>query len=188
MRTVNTDAEGRFEVADLPAGRYFLMVGRNGYVSLQFGQQRPFEPGRPLVITDGQVIDRIDFALPRGSVISGRVTDELGEPVAGVRMQAMRYRYLPGGERQLVSANIGGSFNMVTNDLGEFRVFGLMPGSYVVSANPDDGGMMSLGGGVMPGNLSAGDAEGFATTYYPGTLNPEQAESINLGIAHLANV
>ncbi len=45
------------------------MVGRNGYVSLQFGQQRPFEPGRPLVITDGQVLDRIDFALPRGSVI-----------------------------------------------------------------------------------------------------------------------
>jgi len=187
-RTVNTDAEGRFEVADLPAGRYFLMVGRNGYVSLQFGQQRPFEPGRPLVITDGQVLDRIDFALPRGSVISGRVTDELGEPVAGVRMQAMRYRYLPGGERQLVSANIGGSFNMVTNDLGEFRVFGLMPGSYVVSANPDDGGMMSIGGGVMPGNLSAGDAEGFATTYYPGTLNPEQAESITVGIADVANV
>ena len=34
MRTVNTDVEGRFEVADLPAGRYFLMVGRNGRTCL----------------------------------------------------------------------------------------------------------------------------------------------------------
>lgn len=94
-RTVGTDAEGRFEVADLPAGRYSLMVTRDGYVSLQFGQQRPFEPGRPLELTNGQVVERVDFALPRGSVISGRVTDELGEPVSGVRMQAVRYRYLP---------------------------------------------------------------------------------------------
>jgi hypothetical protein len=41
-RTVSTDAEGRFDVTDLPAGSYFLTVTRNGYASLQFGQQRPF--------------------------------------------------------------------------------------------------------------------------------------------------
>ncbi len=26
-------------------GRYTMLVSRNGYVTLQFGQQRPFEPG-----------------------------------------------------------------------------------------------------------------------------------------------
>jgi hypothetical protein len=188
MRQATTDGEGRYEVVDLPAGRYSLTVIRNGYVSLQFGQQRPFEPGRPLELADGQLIERVDFALPRGSVISGRVTDELGEPVAGVRMQAMRYRYSPSGDRQLVPANLGGMFNMVTNDLGEFRVFGLMPGTYVLSANPDDGGMMGISGGVIPGVSASGDSDGYATTFYPGTLSAEQAEPINVGVADVANV
>ena len=121
-----------------PGGSYVLTVTRNGYASLQFGQQRPFEPGRVLELANGQLIDRVDFALPRGGVITGRVTDQLGEPVAGVSMQAMRYHYLPGGERQLGSCRWGGMFSMVTNDLGEFRVSGLMPGTYVLSANPDE--------------------------------------------------
>ena len=110
---------------------------RNGYVSLQFGQQRPFERGRPLEIANGQMIDRVDFALSRGSVISGRVTDVLGEPVPGIHMLAMRYRYMPTGDRQLVPASPSGSFKTVTNDLGEFRVSGLMPVLYLLSANPD---------------------------------------------------
>ena len=57
--------------------------------------------GRPLDVGNAQIVERIDFALPRGGVIAGRVTDELGEPLAGVRMQAMRYQYLPNGQRQL---------------------------------------------------------------------------------------
>ena len=80
---------------------------------------------------------RIDFALPRGGVIAGRVTDELGEPLAGVRMQAMRYQYLPNGQRQLTPVGGGGIFGgITTNDLGEFRLYSLMPGTYVVSAAP----------------------------------------------------
>ena len=100
-RSVNTDAEGRYEFSELPAGRYNIFVTRSGYVSLQFGQRRPFESGRPLDVRNAQIVEKIDFALPRGGVIAGRVTDELGEPLAGVRMQAMRYQYLPNGQRQL---------------------------------------------------------------------------------------
>lgn len=77
---------------------------------------------------------------------------------------------------------------MVTNDLGEFRVFGLMPGTYVLSANPDDGGFISIAGGVMPTDPAAGDSEGYATTYYPGTLSAEQATPIVVGIADVASV
>ena len=87
--TATTDAEGRYEFSELPAGRYTMLVSRNGYVTLQFGQQRAFEPGRPLELGAAQVMERIDFALPRGSVIAGRVTDELGEPMAGVRIDCV---------------------------------------------------------------------------------------------------
>src|SRR6185503_11985962 len=99
----------------------------NGFVTLSFGQQRPFEQGRPLDIGLGQEADKIDFALPRGGVIAGRVTDELGEPLAAVRVQAMRYQYLPNGRRQLTPVNPGGMFGPATNDLGEFRLYSLMP-------------------------------------------------------------
>ena len=186
MRTVSTDAQGRFDVADLPPGSYGLTVTRNGYASLQFGQQRPFEGGRVLELANGQLMDRIDFALPRGSVITGRVTDQLGEPVAGVHMQAMRYHYRPGGDRQLMGTSLSGT-DMVTNDLGEFRVPGLLPGTYVLSANPDEGGMRGILRDAGPGNHASGDTYGYATTFYPGTLNAEQAEPINVGVGEVAS-
>jgi hypothetical protein len=109
-RIVSTNAEGRYEFVDLPAARYSLNVTRNGYVSLGFGQRRPFESGRPLDAAAAQTIENIDFALPRGGVISGRITDELGEPMAGVRLQAMRFQYQSTGERQLVPVVLGSLF------------------------------------------------------------------------------
>jgi len=181
-RSVNTDADGRYELAELPAGRYNIFVTRNGYVALQFGQRRPFEAGKPLDVGHAQTVEKIDFALPRGGVIAGRITDELGEPLAGVRMQAMRYQYLPSGQRQLVPAGTG-FFNIVSNDLGEFRLYGLMPGAYVVSGNPSDAMVM------MPGvGAAASDFEGHGLTYYPGTLNADEAQPVTVGIAEEAHV
>jgi hypothetical protein len=98
-QVANTDGDGRYDFPNLPAGRYSLTVTKSGYVTLEFGQQRPFEPGKPLDLADGQQIDKVDFTLPRGSVIAGRITDEFGEPVPGVRVQAMRYQYMPDGQR-----------------------------------------------------------------------------------------
>jgi hypothetical protein len=179
-RSVNTDAEGRFEVADLAAGRYGVFVTRNGYVSLQFGQRRPFESGRPLEVGDAQTIDKIDFALPRGGVIAGRITDELGEPLAGIRLQAMRHGYTSTGQRQLMPTGTG-FFSIVTNDLGEFRLYGLMPGAYVVSATPSDAMV------VMPGTQPAStEFEGHGVTYFPGTINPDEAQPVTVGLAEEA--
>ena len=161
-RSVNTDAEGRYELAELPAGRYNIYVSQSGYVSLQFGQRRPFESGRPLDVGEAQTVEKIDFALPRGGVIAGRITDELGEPVAGIRMQAMRHQYLPNGQRQLVPGGAG-FFNVVSNDLGEFRLYGLMPGAYIVSGSSSDAMVMMPGAGA-----AASDYEGHGTTVLSG--------------------
>ena len=180
-KSVNTDADGRYEVAELPAGRYNVYVTRNGYVSLQFGQRRPFESGRPLDVGEAQTVEKIDFALPRGGVIAGRVTDELGEPLAGIRMQAMRHQYLPNGQRQLVPSGTG-FFNVMTNDLGEFRLYGLMPGSYIVSGNPSETMVM------MPGiGAAASDNDGHGITYYPGTVDTEQAQQVTVDVAEEAH-
>src|SRR5688500_12033764 len=91
-RLTTTDSEGRFEFKDLPAGRWDISASKAGFVTLRYGQRRPFEAGRPIELADKQVIDRADFSLPRGAAITGQVFDEFGDPVAGARVQVMRYQ------------------------------------------------------------------------------------------------
>jgi len=47
-RMVTTDNQGRYEVGDLPAARYRVTISKAGYVTLEYGQARPFEAGKPL--------------------------------------------------------------------------------------------------------------------------------------------
>ena len=86
-RVVTTDADGRYELPSLARGRYRVYVAKAGYVSLEYGQARPFESGKPLDIADGQAIEKLDFSLPRGSVISGRITDEFGDPMTDAQVR-----------------------------------------------------------------------------------------------------
>lgn len=175
-RVTTTDAEGRFQFGDLPAGRFSITADKAGYVALQYGQRRPYEAGTPVTLSDGETLDRVDFMLPRGSVVSVRVTDEFGEPVAGVQVQVQRYQYGTDGQRRLTTAGNQTPF-ATTDDRGEFRAFGLMPGEYVVLAS-----MRTLGGGMATGSGPNDVNEGFAPTFYPGTLSADQAQPLTLGI------
>jgi len=175
-RMTTTDAEGRYDFAQLPAGRYTITASKGGYVTLQAGQRRPFEPGNPIALGDDQTLTDIDIALPRGSVITGRITDEFGEPIAMAQVQAQRYQYGPGGQRRLTFG--GGQPLVLTDDLGQFRLYGLMPGEYVVSAV-----VRQMGMGMALGPGSATDSsEGFAPTFYPGTVNVADAQPLTLGL------
>jgi Carboxypeptidase regulatory-like domain len=167
----STDAEGRFEIKDLPAGRYNLTATKGGFVTGQFGQRRPGEPGTPIDLGEAQTAEKVNFALSRGSVISGRVVDDGGEPVSGTQVAAMRYQFM-GGARRLVPGGGEGS-NDRTDDQGGFRLYGLPPGDYFVSAN-------NRGGMVMQPEVNNTEADGFAPTYYPGTPNLNEATRVTL--------
>ena len=120
-RVATTDGEGRYEFRELPAGRFSVSAIKAGYVSLQYGQRRPFEAGTPVTVADGEMVERIDFSLPTGSVITVRVTDDFGEPVAGAQVQVQRFQYGPDGQRRLTTAGGPGFFPSATDDRGEFR-------------------------------------------------------------------
>src|SRR5688572_3276399 len=81
-KSVATDNDGRFEFKDLPAGAFTINASKSGYVAVNYGQKRPFEPGRPIELVEGQAVENADISLPKGSVISGRIMDEFGDPVA----------------------------------------------------------------------------------------------------------
>lgn len=163
-RTATADAEGRWTIKSLPAGRYTISVSKGGFVTLLYGQRRPFEQGKPLELAEGQAVDKLDVDLPKGGVITGRISDEFGEPFSGIRVTPMRYRYL-NGQRRLVA--VGGGD--VTDDIGQYRLHGLSPGEYYVSAtNPAVGLDVS------------DDRMGYAPTYHPGTALAGEAQRITV--------
>ena len=164
-----TDGQGRFEIKELLAGRYTVSVSKAGYVGMSYGQRRPEQQGTVLEILDGQLVDKMAFVLPRGGVITGTILDEFGEPIAGAQVQAMRYRYF-NGARRLMSTG-GGS----TDDRGMFRLYGLNPGDYFISASVRAPQQM-----VGPTNVSSPPVEGYAATYFPGTPSPAEATRITV--------
>ncbi len=171
-RNAMTDAEGRFTVDKLPAGRYTVMYTKAGFVQSQYGEMRPGQPGKAIELTEGQKVERVDAAMVRGSVISGRVFDEYGEPVVDARVQVMRHRWM-NGRRRL--ANMGRI--AVSNDRGEFRVWGLPAGEFYVSAVATDRQMFM---DAATAANDAADSTGYAPTYYPGTAIAEEAQRVTL--------
>ena len=179
-RVITTDAQGRYEFAELPAGRYSLFASKPAYVELQYGQRRPYEAGTPIVLRDNETLTSIDFALPRGSVITGRITDELNEPLAEAQVQVQRFAYTPDGRRRLATSG-----RATTDDRGEFRVYGLMPGEYVVTGTARTPSPPFFVNGAP---LAIEPADGYLPTYYPGTPNPANAQPISIGIAEELSV
>jgi Carboxypeptidase regulatory-like domain len=157
-----TDAQGRYELTQLPAGTYHLKATRGGYVEMGYGQRRPFERGRPIEVAEGAVLEHIDFAMALGGVVTGRVVDEMGEAVAQASVSLARRRYVD-GERQLV-----GQSGTSTDDRGEFRIFGVPPGEYVMIARLE---MMEFG---------ARDRVRYVPTYYPGTPAATDAQRVTV--------
>ena len=208
-RGMLTDDNGAFDFTDLPAGRYTINASKSGYIQLSYGQRRPLQAGTPLQLLDGQQLKGIDFALPHGGVISGRVSDESGDVMPGVTVRCMRYQYQQ-GDRRLVPAGQG-----QTDDRGVYRVWGLNPGDYYVSAVARNEGLGgrgipaaaapavadALGGRGGAGGRGAGagaaaawirlcrwrpddqDQLMYAPTYYPGVGAAAEARAVTVGVS-----
>ena len=173
-RIATTDAQGNFEVKELLAGRYTVTASKGGFVSLQYGQRRPSESGTPIELGDGETLDKLIIALPRGSVLGGRITDEFGEPVANATVVAYRYGYAGGARRLMPVGNA--STRDTTDDQGQYRLFGLPPGEYYVSAT------LRAGGAEITDPMD-GEPSGYAPTYYPGVPNVGEAARVRLAVS-----
>ena len=178
-RVAATDNDGRYEFTDLAAARYRLQISKAGYVTLEYGQARPFESGKLLDLVEGQSLEKIDFNLPRGSVIAGRITDEFGDPIADANVQAMRYQFT-NGQRQLVPAGRQGT----SDDIGQYRIFGLMPGDYIVRATVRNTPIMAAALNPAP---QAEDPSGYPPTYFPGTTDASQAQAVTVALGQELN-
>jgi hypothetical protein len=202
-RIVVTDDKGRYVVPNLPAGRFYLSVEKGGWVTLRYGAQSIFETGVAVAVADGQGAVA-DMKLTRGAVIAGRVVDEHGRPQAGMRPALLEYRTVSGQQRLMRASMIISQVLSQTNDLGEYRLFGIRPGTYVVAIQPspvaappgttlrmatDEEIAWARQGGAATPALAAGAGAApppgqgvvFSPVYYPGVTDASSAATITVG-------
>jgi Carboxypeptidase regulatory-like domain len=116
------DEEGNFKLTSLRSGAYAIQASSPGYVTPHSSTDtRVYRPGENVIIN-----------MVKGGVITGRVTDALGEPVVGVGVQAQMVRDLEGRRGLPFSMNPTDFFGRHTDDRGIYRIYGLAPGAYVV--------------------------------------------------------
>ncbi|MEO7145353.1 MAG: carboxypeptidase-like regulatory domain-containing protein, partial [Bryobacteraceae bacterium] len=172
-----SDAEGKFAFEAVEPGRYQLWAERPGYMRQAYGAKRNPMQGTMLTLSAGQHMKDVNITLMPQAVISGKVTDEDGDPVARVQVRSMRQAYM-NGKRQLLPSGGG-----TTDDTGEFKMTGLSPGRYYLSAAPMRNGF--FGENARPATRpAAGEAakpeEAYVATYYPGVTDATAATPIEV--------
>jgi hypothetical protein len=164
--------DGRFLLKNVPAGNYHLKVSRNGYFDVEYGQHKPSDPGAIVNLQPGQNMSDLLFKMGRAGVISGRIFDEDGEPMASVMVGALKYSYRD-GRPELTPVTEAQS-----NDLGEFRLFGLAPGRYYVSA--EQMGWDHIVGEKEFSVAANANEKGYVRVYYPSALEPDKASPLTV--------
>jgi hypothetical protein len=171
-QATTSDREGRFEIANVPAGTFRLSASKTGYVTTQFGQKRPQQPGQPIDVADGQDVESLEVVLVRSGVVTGQVIDLRGEAVVGAAVQLLRSQFAD-GRRRLIG---GVAESDLTDERGQFRIYGIPPGSYVLGATIS-----------RPPRVDASDqgpapisifGVGSTTMFYPGTASAAEAQTI----------
>ncbi len=154
-QSIRTAGDGSFSFSDLPQAKYEIEAFHQGFTeriyTIQSEISGTWDPW--ISLGPGQRLDTIEFHLNPTSVISGKVTDEDGDPVVGIKVSAVRPAFQPGGIMDAKPDK-----NTTTDDRGEFRLADLVPGTYLVRA----GGSEQTTGSILGETLW-----NYRPAYYP---------------------
>lgn len=161
-----TDNDGRYRLAQVPAGNYRVTPLAPVYVS-PIDSPGFYEQGKTVQVGEGETIENLDFKLIRGGVISGKVTDAAGKPVIEERLSVWK---LEAGGRKSSWNPVGAAYYMLTtDDRGAYRLFGLPEGRYLISA----------GNGGTP-TVALARTRTYPRTFYPDVIDENQAKPIDV--------
>jgi Carboxypeptidase regulatory-like domain len=150
-----TDSNGHFSIPDLEPGEYAITAEHADFFLRSSGATGAPPPN--VKVEAGQQIKDFKIRLTPLGVITGRVLDSDGDPVRSAIVNALRYAY-SSGKKQLRMVD-----QVQTGDNGEFRLFGLRPGTLYLRATHQ-----------------RWDRHAKDVTYYPGTSDENHAAPIQL--------
>ncbi|HEY1760329.1 MAG TPA: carboxypeptidase-like regulatory domain-containing protein [Bryobacteraceae bacterium] len=159
--TAISDSNGNFVFEDVDPGRYSLTAEHSAYLRSSGAGQ--------ITVAAGEIVKAPRMALTAQAVISGKVTDEGGDPLpGGVQVQVSRWRWdSQTGVRTLTQVKQTGA-----DDQGNFRLSGLPSGTYFLSAY---GGRTTA---AFDDRTVMRGSQAYTTTYYPGVSAPDSATPI----------
>lgn len=159
VRTVTTDAEGKFKVDGLRAAAWNVIPSAPGYIVETTNDETAQQFYR--------INESATIRMSKGGVITGRILSAGGDPLIAVPVSVQMVRDVQG--RPASGGTNAGFFQ--TDDRGVYRIYGLSPGTYVVSAGRTGGGGP---GGPGGGRLSPYDGD--VPTYFPSATRDTAVE------------
>jgi hypothetical protein len=157
-----TDISGAFDVKNLPDGRYTVRASKPGvYLDTSYGETDFGIPQKVVTVTESEH-PSIEVRMLRGAVIAGRVFDEAGDALPLAQVTAARPGAASTKFRAVIAPSAGRFLGVapgagaMTNDRGEYRIFGLQPGEYLVYATAP---------------RMRGDSRRYAPVYFPGVID-----------------
>jgi protocatechuate 3,4-dioxygenase beta subunit len=124
FRKAVTDSDGRYRLEAVPTGKYYVAP-----FAPEYSPDSPDDTAQQATVKEGATVQGVDFALCRGGVMTGRVTDSEGHPVVAADIAWKRVDPTKPEASLLRSERI-----YFTDDRGIYRIFGLRPGRYIVRA------------------------------------------------------
>ncbi len=157
VQRATTDSEGRYRLTQVVGGRFRLQAMTPGFVTEE-QKTDMFSRGRNLNLNDGETVENMDFKLTKGGVITGKVTDGNGRPLIAGRLQLFQIQ--ADGRKQ--QTQVGMNFVMTqTDDRGEYRLYGLLAGRYVIGVGLNTPGQQKV-------------------TYHPNTTSQDEATVVTV--------
>lgn len=166
-QSTRTGADGAFLFAVVNPGNYTVLAEHAGFVSEFYGEREPGGAAQPIKLASGENHEKADILLVAAGVISGTVYDEENEPIEAIDVTVIRVAYMRGGQKVEISVR-----NTFTDDLGNYRLYGLSPGTYFVRT-------VAVNGRTLFSNQESDQA--YRQTYYPGVATIEGAQRIKVG-------
>jgi len=163
-----TDAEGHFKIEDMKPGHYNVHIERSGY--LEAGKHKGRYHSQALTLKRGQELRDLVFRMQPAAVIAGKIVDAEGDPVARAIIYVTR-----SGSGSRSNLPLG---YQRTNDLGEYRIFDLPPGHYLLLAHPLP--VPATPSAEIENAAPSKTETVYVPTYYPGVMDKSQATAIEL--------
>lgn len=174
---VTTDRNGRFAFASLDPFSYGITVVAEGFAPQEYGSPLPGQTQqlwKLFTLDSGAAIKDVVIRMASSAAVSGRVVAD-GRSTSGIEVRLVKPAYGPDGRKNPRTAGA-----VLTDDRGEYRIHGVVPGRYYVIAGPPTYEFMStlLQGGAWQALRAV--AQRYPVTYYPSTLDLSKAVAVDI--------